>query len=631
MCATAVRIDEKVTLVEIGVPDVSSAEKIGEGGFGVVYKARQESFNRTVAVKVLTNVDLNAAAEQRFARELRAIGSLSGHPNIVLVYSHGTTEAGSPYLVMEFCEKGSYGDTLRRGRRFSWEEALDVVTAIAGALDVSHRAGIVHRDVKPDNILIDGYGVAKLADFGIARAADVTSMTAQGTFVGSAAYIAPEIVLGGEPSPASDIYALAATMHALISGESPFARDTDTTIYPMLHRITNDPPPRLAGHDVPAAVADVVVRAMSKNPADRPPSSSAFAEELRSAARQAGSVPATNDATASDQASTAREAADATRAAPITRPGAGGEPWTSGPTPNPTWPAPTSPGASAAPWGGGPPADPTWPANIANSGPPRHPTTEPSFRAAQPPPENDGSGARRSRKPVLIGAGIAVAVLIAAGVGSVLAFGGSGGGSGPTTTSTAPALTDRQAAGRLLLGAADVGSIAGSWVAAPDTDLVNPGAGYCNEVLATLPRVADEDGYNFQSAPDVSPPQLILYGAVFETVRDAESFQRERNSSGECGTWSDGVNNLSLTEPAFTPQLVGCRCQNVAIHETLVEAPDGSAAFTQFDVLAQQDRYIAGAFYYVASDDAPQEGEFVSGLIDAVVARVSEVAEEAQG
>ena len=150
-------------------------------------------------------------------------------------------------------------------------------------------------------------------------------------------------------------------------------------------------------------------------------------------------------------------------------------------------------------------------------------------------------------------------------------------------------------------------------------------------MLATLPRVVDEDGYNFQSAPDVSPPQLILYGAVFETVRDAESFQRERNSSGECGTWSDGVNNLSLTEPAFTPQLVGCRCQNVAIHETLVEAPDGSAAFTQFDVLAQQDRYIAGAFYYVASDDAPQEGEFVSGLIDAVVARVSEVAEEAQG
>ena len=270
--------------MDIGVPDIGAAEKIGEGGFGAVFRARQESFNRTVAVKVLTNVDLDAAAEQRFARELRAIGSLSGHPNIVLVYSHGTTQSGSPYLVMEFCERGSYGDALRKGKRFSWEEAIDVVAAVASALEFSHRAGIVHRDVKPDNILIDAYGVAKLADFGIARAADVTSMTAQGTFVGSAAYIAPEIVLGGEPSPASDIYALAATMHALISGESPFARDTDTTVIPMLHRITNDPPPSLVHHGVPAPVADVVVRAMSKSPTERPSSSAAFADELRAAA-----------------------------------------------------------------------------------------------------------------------------------------------------------------------------------------------------------------------------------------------------------------------------------------------------------------------------------------------------------
>lgn len=601
--------------MDIGVPDIGAVEKIGEGGFGAVFKARQESFNRTVAVKVLTNVDLDAAAEQRFARELRAIGTLSGHPNIVLVYSHGTTQSGSPYLVMEFCEQGSYGDALRKGKRFSWEEAIDVVAAVASALEFSHQAGIVHRDVKPDNILIDAYGVAKLADFGIARAADVTSMTAQGTFVGSAAYIAPEIVLGGEPSPASDIYALAATMHALISGESPFARDTDTTVIPMLHRITNDPPPSLVHHGVPSPVADVVVRAMSKSPTERPSSSAAFADELRAGARRAGSVNGAQDRPAAENSSPA-PAADATRVGLV---GPGGPPWHVGSGGHPTRP-------------GGPATNPTLAANVPGAGP-THPagSLPPPPPPPPPPPEHVGKDKKRSGKGLLIGLGVAVVVLIAVGIGGVLAFTGSGGGTGPTTTSTAPALTDREAANRLLLSAADVGSIAGSWVETSATDLINPSGGYCNEVVTTLPRVVDEDGLNFESAPDVSPPQLILYGAVFDTARDAESFQRERNSSAECGTWNDGVNNLSLTEPGFTPRLVGCRCQNVAIHETLIEAPDGSASFTQYDVLAQQDRYLAGAFYYVSSDDAPQEGEFVSGLIDAVVARVSDVAEEAQG
>ncbi|MDZ4234559.1 MAG: serine/threonine-protein kinase, partial [Dietzia sp.] len=299
--------------MSIGVPGVSSAEKIGQGGFGVVYRAHQDSFDRTVAVKVLSTVDLNAEAHERFAREVRAVGRLSGHPNIVSVYEHGTTTSGSPYLLMEFCERGSYGDVLRNGHRLSWERAVDVGVCIAEALQATHEGGLLHRDVKPDNILIDRFGKPKLADFGIAKNPAQSGLTMTGSLIGSPQYIAPEIVLGQPPSPASDLYALAVSIYSLITGEAPFVRETDTSLVPLLHRITSENPPTLHHRDVPAAVADAVLRGMAKEPAHRPANCAAFAEELRRAKQLS-------------------DAANATRAAPMV-PGFGAAPPGGGTTP----------------------------------------------------------------------------------------------------------------------------------------------------------------------------------------------------------------------------------------------------------------------------------------------------------
>ncbi len=274
--------------MSIGVPDITDAVQIGSGAFGVVYRARQDSFDRTVAVKVLANVETDQAVLHRFAREVRAVGRLSGHPNIVAVHTHGTTESGKPYLLMEYCERGSHGDALRQGRRYTWDEATSVGLAIAGALATSHQAGILHRDIKPDNLLIDTYGVTKLADFGIARASTQASVTKTGMLTGSPAHIAPELIAGERPTTASDLYSLASTIHTLLTGEAPFVRESDVSILPLLQRIATEPPPHLGPYGVPAPVAQVLHRAMAKNPRERPADCETFARELQAARREAG-------------------------------------------------------------------------------------------------------------------------------------------------------------------------------------------------------------------------------------------------------------------------------------------------------------------------------------------------------
>ena len=277
--------------MSLGIDEVTDAVEIGRGAFGIVYRGHQKSFDRTVAIKVLANVDVDDASLARFAREVRAVGRLSGHPNIVAVYAHGTIDSGPPYMLMEYCGAGSYGDALRASRRLSWQEATEVAIQIAGALESSHRAGILHRDVKPDNVLIDGYGVPKLADFGIARQSSQRSMTATGVLTGSPAHVAPEIVAGLEPTAATDVYSLASSVHALITGEPAFVRNTDSSILPLLQRIATAPPPNLRQYGVPAPVADVIFDAMAKDPAVRPSSALAFAEALQAARRMSGAPP----------------------------------------------------------------------------------------------------------------------------------------------------------------------------------------------------------------------------------------------------------------------------------------------------------------------------------------------------
>lgn len=268
---------------ELGVPGVSEARQIGSGAFGRVYRARQDSLDRIVAVKVLANVELDEETTRRFDREGKAIGRLSGHPNIVDVYSQGATEDNKPYLMMEFCPGGSYGDRIRREGSLTWREATEVAITTAGALETAHRAGILHRDIKPDNILIDDYDMPRLADFGIARMSKSADLTATGTLTGSPAHMPPELVAGKPANAASDVYSLASTLFTLIAGRPAFVRDTDESIVPLLQRISFEPAPRLEEWGVPRPIADVVARALSKEPAERPGTCEVFGNELNQA------------------------------------------------------------------------------------------------------------------------------------------------------------------------------------------------------------------------------------------------------------------------------------------------------------------------------------------------------------
>ena len=151
------------------VAGLSDPVEIGRGGFGVVYRAHDDRFDREVALKVIRDAGLSDEVVARFARECRSLGSLSGHPNIVAIHDAGQTDAGELYLVMEYLPRGSLGQRIAADGPASAEEAIAWGAALAGALETAHRGGIVHRDVKPENVLFSTFGAAKLVDFGIAR------------------------------------------------------------------------------------------------------------------------------------------------------------------------------------------------------------------------------------------------------------------------------------------------------------------------------------------------------------------------------------------------------------------------------------------------------------------------------
>ncbi len=153
----------------ISIAGFEDPVEIGRGGFGVVYKAHQTGFERTVALKILPIAAADESARDRFERERMAMGALSSHPNIVTVYGSGFTDDQQPYIVMEFMSRGSLGDRLAKQGAMPWNDAAAATIKVAGALDAAHEAGVLHRDIKPENILVSQYGEPKLGDFGIAR------------------------------------------------------------------------------------------------------------------------------------------------------------------------------------------------------------------------------------------------------------------------------------------------------------------------------------------------------------------------------------------------------------------------------------------------------------------------------
>jgi ATP/maltotriose-dependent transcriptional regulator MalT len=262
------------------------AAEIGRGGFGVVYRCVQPLLDRSVAVKVLTT-NLDPENLDRFLREQHAMGRLSGHPNIVTILQVGTTTTGRPFIVMPYHAKNSLEALIRRHGPLDWYETLRIGVKLAGALEAAHRAGILHRDVKPGNILLSEYGEPELTDFGIARIAG-GFQTATGVITGSPAFTAPEVLEGKPPTPASDVYSLSATLFCATTGHAAFERRSGEKLVAQFLRITSQPIPDLREQGLPVDVAEVIERAMARDPADRPASAAEFGEELRGVQRTSG-------------------------------------------------------------------------------------------------------------------------------------------------------------------------------------------------------------------------------------------------------------------------------------------------------------------------------------------------------
>ena len=264
---------------ELSAAGFENAHEIGRGGFGVVYRCVQPALDRVVAVKVLS-ADLDEENRVRFFREQRAMGRLTGHPHIVCALHVGVTDSGRPYLVMPYHPQDSLDARIRRHGPLPLEEALRLGVKMAGALETAHRLGILHRDLKPGNILLTEYGEPALTDFGIAHIAGGFE-TATGTVTGSPAFTAPEVLSGGPPTEASDVYGLGATVFCAVTGHAAFERHRGEHVVAQFLRITTQPIPNAREHGVPEDVSGVIERAMTADPRQRPSTAAEFGDELR--------------------------------------------------------------------------------------------------------------------------------------------------------------------------------------------------------------------------------------------------------------------------------------------------------------------------------------------------------------
>lgn len=262
-------------------------EEIGRGGYAVVYRAHQAQFGRQVAIKVLTNPGFGETDRARFEREALAMGRLSWHPNIVVVHETGTTDTGLPYLVEEFVEGGSLGAKLRREGPLAPAAAVSDLIQLCAAVHTAHEADLLHRDIKPDNALIDHFGRIKLADFGIAAVTGST-LTATGMVTATIAHAAPEVLNGARATFPSDVYGLGSTLYELLTGAPAFVRDTDESIVPLVLRVTGYPVPDLRARGIPEPVAQAVEAAMAKDPADRPQTALAYGRLLQATQQTLG-------------------------------------------------------------------------------------------------------------------------------------------------------------------------------------------------------------------------------------------------------------------------------------------------------------------------------------------------------
>jgi Protein kinase domain len=366
---------------------------LGEGGMGTVYRATQLSLERVVALKVLTaELSADPGFRERFRREGLLQAALD-HPHIVTVYEAGEAEERL-FLAMRMVEGPTLKDLIMR-RQLDDRRALRLLTQVAEALDAAHAKGLIHRDVKPQNVLVGAGDHAYLADFGLTKGSDDAAMTETGQFVGTIDYISPEQARGERATAASDVYALTAVLCECLTGKVPYVKATEERVL-LAH--LSEPPPSLSQlrSDLPAAIDEVVAKGMAKDPADRP----AAAGELMLLARRAlGAVP---------EGSVPGASAEETRL----RPAAGS------PTRTPRTAAGSDPGAT----------------RLAGAAAVTAPSAAAGGRTAESPVQAPAGAAASGGRFVLAALGAAI-LAVAAG----LLLGGGSGGSGESFGNSASA------------------------------------------------------------------------------------------------------------------------------------------------------------------------------------------------
>jgi len=249
---------------------------LGQGATGVVYAASGEG--GLVALKLLRpEYAAEDVVRARFLREAR-LGRRVDAPHVVPILEVGEVD-GLTYLVMPFSIGGSLADRLRAVRQLTVDETVVLAAQLGRGLDALHDQGVLHRDIKPSNVLLDGDGRAALADFGLARAADSTRLTGEGQVLGSLHYLAPELIEGGEATPASDVYALGCLLYECLAGEPPFAGGSAAEIA-FSHLAEAPPDPRERRPELSDELTAALVAALEKDPAGRPTTGTALARML---------------------------------------------------------------------------------------------------------------------------------------------------------------------------------------------------------------------------------------------------------------------------------------------------------------------------------------------------------------
>jgi eukaryotic-like serine/threonine-protein kinase len=366
-------------------------ERIASGGMGDVWRCVDEVLGRTVAVKILLPALLEEPGfTDRFRGEALTMATIN-HASVVDIYDYGSDPSAGAYLVMEYVEGDALSRTLARVSRLTPARTMALVAQAADALQAAHEKGVVHRDVKPGNLLVRPNGTLVLTDFGIARSAGAAALTAAGSVLGTAMYISPEQAMGEQATPLSDVYALGVVAYQCLAGRRPFEGENPLEI--AMRHVREAAPP--LPPDIPPNVRAIVERAMAKDPKARWPTASAFAAvarraagELAAAGPRPGGVPATH--LAPGQARTGASG-------PVT---------------------PTSPGVvPGSPMPVGTRTDPRWPSTAATS--PAYPRSGPvpgyiQTAGGQPKPRTLSTG--------LIVAIIVAVVLVAVCVGAAIAI-----------------------------------------------------------------------------------------------------------------------------------------------------------------------------------------------------------------